>query len=262
VGLGGLVGGRRGEVVVQRGAERVGDLGGGSGEEDSVAAARDGVDGEALLLKPGLGGSQVGVGDAKLGGVLVGGDPAVVEGGGGILLSGNEGVERGLLRGAAAEEQRDAVELEGRGDGADVVCGAGAGRTRAGEGDAAGGVNLRGDAGARAGLRGGGRGGAEGKSGGRGEKRKEAMDRATFHEGPDSDVCDALQWRGKRRACRERGPVSAMECCYWRRLWLEIRLQPNGGVLRKSTSVVKLCITWWIEASIVGIGRKILSIRI
>jgi len=139
--LGGLEGGSSNEIVVQGGAEGRGDLGGGSGEQDAVVAARNGVDGEALLLEPGFSRRDVGVGDAELRGVLVGRDPLVVEGGGGVLLGGDESVEGCLLGGAAAEEQRDAVELEGAGDGAEIVDSGGAGWTRAGEGGAAGGVD-------------------------------------------------------------------------------------------------------------------------
>ena len=105
----------RSEVVVERGAEGGGDLGGGSGEGDAVAAAGDGVDGEALLLEPGFGGGDVGVGDAEAGGELVGGEPLVIERRGGILLGGEEGVEVGLLGGGAAEDEGDAVERVRRG---------------------------------------------------------------------------------------------------------------------------------------------------
>jgi hypothetical protein len=103
---------------------------------------------------------------------LIWSDPAVVEGGGRILLGGDEGVQSRLLGRAAAEQQRDAVQLERGGDGTDIVGGTGAERTRASERDAAGGVNRRSEAGLQtSGLREGGRGGAERKGGGRCYKR-------------------------------------------------------------------------------------------
>ena len=80
VGSGGLTGRAGGQVEVERRAKGGGNLGRGSGEEDAIPAARDGINGKTLPLEPGFGGGNVGGRGAELGGVLVGGDPLVIEG--------------------------------------------------------------------------------------------------------------------------------------------------------------------------------------
>ena len=137
---------RRPLVVVQRSSKGRGDLSGIAGEEDAVAAAGDRVDGEALLFEPGLDGGKVGVGDAKLCGELVGGKPLVIERRRWVLLGGDEVVERGLLVGRAAEDDRDALKLHRGGDGANVVGGFGPRWTGAGERGTAGVIDGRGEA--------------------------------------------------------------------------------------------------------------------
>ena len=69
------------------------------------------------------------------------------------MLSGDEGVEIGLLLRAAAEVHGDGLERRGAVDGADVLREAGAGRLRAGDRGARGVGNGRGETGLRLHLR-------------------------------------------------------------------------------------------------------------
>ena len=120
---------------MQGSAERGGDQAGGSGEDNAVAAAGDGVDGEALELEPGLDRGDVGVGDAEAGGELVGREPLVIQGRGGVLLGGDESGESGLLGGGAIEDEGDTLKLHAGIDSAKVGGGAGEGRARVGQRD-------------------------------------------------------------------------------------------------------------------------------
>ena len=61
------------------GAEGLLNLRCGAGEGDAVAAAGETVDGEAVRLKSGFGGGDVGVGDAEAGGEVYGCEPLMVE---------------------------------------------------------------------------------------------------------------------------------------------------------------------------------------
>ena len=99
-----------GAKAMELGAECLLDLGGGAGEGDAVAIGWEVVDGEAVGLEPGLGGDDVGVGDAEAGGEVGGCEPVMEERRGWVGLLREKLLEVGLLRGGALEDEGDAAD--------------------------------------------------------------------------------------------------------------------------------------------------------
>ena len=110
-----------GLVVVELAAESRLGLTDGARKGNAGLAARDALEREALLLKPRLHFPYVRVGHAKAVGELVGRKPLVVEGGGSVLLRGDQGLESLFLCGGSAEDNAHAAKHGCRAHAADVV---------------------------------------------------------------------------------------------------------------------------------------------
>ncbi len=165
--------------VMQRSAERFLHLGGGPGERDAVAAARHALNAKALALQPVLHRGDVGAGYAELRGILLRGQPLVVQRRAAVLLRGDQCIQRLLLGGGAAEDQRDALNL-GRGrDRAHIIGGLGAQRVRPGERHPAGVVDRRRNARSQRGYGLTGLGGKYRQTGKRDNQKRQFMQRRT-----------------------------------------------------------------------------------
>ena len=129
--------------------------GDGAGELDDGATGADALDGESLGLKPGGDGGQIGVNGAEARGELSRGEPAMECRRGGVLPGLQEGFQGLLVLGAAAQKQEQARRGSLRRGRAEIDGASGQNGVRAGERDAAVGVDGLGDERSAMELRGG-----------------------------------------------------------------------------------------------------------
>src|SRR5690348_6705309 len=109
-------------VVMQFRAERRVNLICCARERDSVAAPRNAIDCETLLLEPCFNFCDIGVRHPKTGSKLVRRQPVVVKRGGWILLRGDQGLQLGLLGSRSLEHNTDPLKRGLGRNSPDIVC--------------------------------------------------------------------------------------------------------------------------------------------
>ena len=96
-----------GAVAVEADLQRLFDVADGAREGDGGSGAPDGGDVEVVLFEPGGDLRDIVGRRAEPIGILLGGEPAVIVGRGGVLLRGEEAVQIGLLFGRLLEDESD-----------------------------------------------------------------------------------------------------------------------------------------------------------